>query len=334
MQILRASILWLALLVKALVCLGILCLGGAATAADDPPAQAPQLTIAQLEDLMLPPLGWKLDKKVLKTHFWRTSSIADDLPGEQWSFMVYPFWPAFFELEVADGHVNARAPGSYAGELGYLLSDALHSSDPAIQKKSALWLRQSLILYFAAFRMSKIGGQRPYAPWIKPADARRLDRLADDYIARQKIIHAGKEHEEVSDRLLTEWFKHPRSIALPDVVSYFDMLQASHESIAVDYIFPIRWAWGRTKGNRELIPYTGIDHDMLGLHEYRLLPGTLPESTNPLCLWLRDVYLSYIAGKELLEGKQLLLEDKESEPLLKEALQQWWAGLEKQEQAR
>ncbi len=329
MQIHRASILWPVSLVKALVCLGILCIGGAAAVAGDPPAQAPQLTIAQLEDLLLPPLGWKLDKQVLKAHFWRLLSTGDELPGVQWSFMVYPFWPAFFELEVAHGHVIGREPGVYAGELGDLLYDALHSSDPAIQKKSALWLRQSLILYFAGFRMSKIGGQRPYAPWIKPDDARRLDRLADEYIARQKIIHAGKKHEEVSDRLLTEWMKHPRSTALPDVVSYFDMLQASHESIAADYIFPIRWAWGRTKGNRELIPYTGIDHDMLGLYEYRLLPGTLPESTDPLCLWLRDVYLSYIAGKELLEGKPLPMSDKAKAALLKDALQQWWAGIEK-----
>lgn len=319
---------WLVSLVKAQACLLILC-GVCASAGDTAPPQ--QLTTGQLKDLLLPPVGWKFDREVLRTHFWMTHAAGDDLPGEQRCFTVYPFWPAFFELWVQEGHVKQSSPGWYAGELGELLSDALESPDPAIQKKAALWLRQNLLLYFAGFRLSRIDGQRPYAPWIKPEDARRLDQMADAYVASQKVMRAGKEQQEISALLLTGWITHPRSTALADVVSYYDMLQASHESIAVDHIYPVRWVWGRTQGNLTMVASTSIDSDMLDLHSHRLLPGTLPDSSNPVCLWLRDVYLSYIAGKQLLEARHLRLKDEKDEPLLKDALQQWWAEVEKQQ---
>lgn len=159
---------WLVSLVKAQACLLILC-GVCASAGESAPPQ--QLTTEQLKDLLLPPVGWKFDREVLRAHFWMTQAAGDDLPGEQRCFTVYPFWPAFFELWVEEGHVKQSSPGWYAGELGELLSDALESPDPAIQKKAALWLRQNLLLYFAGFRLSRIDGQRPYAPWIKPKDA-------------------------------------------------------------------------------------------------------------------------------------------------------------------
>lgn len=293
-------------------------------------AEQPRLTTEQLQNLMLPPLGWKVDKEVLRAHFWQTRTAGDDLPGAQSLFIIYPFWPAFFELGVENGQVKDRMLRSYGNNLGELLSDALAAPDAAIRRKSALWLRQSLVLYFAGFRLSTIGGQRPYAPWIKQEDARRLDQMADAYVAGQKVMRMEKTQHEISALQVTEWITHPRSTSLTDIVSYYDMLQASDASIAVDHIYPVRWVWGRNKGNLTMSACTSINSDLLDPHSYLLLPGTLPEdSAAPVCLWLRDVILSYIAGKELLEGKPLRLEDKEDEPLLKEALQQWWAELEK-----
>ena len=114
------------------------------------------------------------------------------------------------------------------------------------------------------------------------------------------------------------------------MVSYYDILQASDESIAVDHIYPIRWVWARRRGEQKLASFTSMNKDLGDLYSDKLLHGTLTDSMDPVCLWLRDVMLAYIAGKELLEGKPLQLEDKEREPLLKEALQQCWAELEKQ----
>ncbi|MDI1311377.1 hypothetical protein [Prosthecobacter sp.] len=352
MPTLKASTSWRASLVKAQACLLILCSSwaaaeDAAAAAEQPQAQ---LSITELESLLIPPVGWKLDKEVLRNHFWLLSDSNDELPGgEEWIFTVYPFWPAFFQFTVRNEHVNENGASRYPGELGALLSDALHSPDPAIKKKAALWLHQSLTLYFAGFRLSKrpdfladnsadsspskLHEQRPYAPWIKPEDARRLDLLADKYISAQRVIKTGKEQEEVSPMLALDWITRPRSRALPDIVSYYDMLGASPSSIAVDHIYPFRWSWGRNKGNLTMTPYVGIDLDMPGLRSYRLIPDRLPPSTDPVCLWLRDVILSYIAGKELLEGKKLPLADKSAEAPLQDALQQWWSDLEKQSTA-
>jgi hypothetical protein len=323
MQTLRSLIYWRASLVKGLLCL---CLGWAAEVAGEPPQQ---LTTDELENLLPPPVGWKVDEKVLRIHFWRLLTPDDDRPGEP-VLTVYPFWPAFFEIVVENGRVKERSMRTYGDSLGGLISDAVYSKDPVLKARSALWLRQNFILYFAGFRLSKIWGQRPYAPWIKPEDARRLDRLADEYVAAQKVIRVAQGHEEITALLMTDWITHPRSTALTDVISYYDMLQANDETIAVDHIYPIRWVWGRRRGEQSLGACTSIDRDLGDLYSDRLLPSSLPDSTDPVCLWLRDVMLSYIAGKELLEGKHLLLKDKESQPLLKEALQQWWKNVEKQ----
>jgi hypothetical protein len=332
MPIHRASIHWPISPVKLLACLCLLGICNAPLAAAEP-AEQPQLTLEQLENLMLPPPGWKVDEKVLKAHFWRLHTLDDDAPGEP-NISVYPFWPAFFEVVTENGRVKEHSMRTYGNLLGGLISDAMFSPNPDLKTRSALWLRQNLILYFAGFRLSKLGGQRPYAPWIKPADARRLDRLADEYVAAQKVIRVAQGHEEITALLMIDWITHPRSTALTDVISYYDLLQASDESIAVDHIYPIRWVWARRRGESKLVSFTSMNNDLGDLYADKLLHGSLADSKDPVCLWLRDVILSYIAGKELLEGKQLLLEDKASEPLLKDALQQWWAGLEKQEQAR
>lgn len=326
MQTLRSLISWHPSLVKGLICL---CLGWAAPAAavaDEPPQQ---MTTEQLEDLLMPPVGWKLDMKLLSTHFWHTQDLSDEILQEP-NLIYYPFWPAFFELVVQDGHVKERYMRDGEYFLGGLISDALTSPDPVIKKRSALWLRQNLVLYFAGFRLSKINGQRPYAPWIKPEDARRLDRMADEYVAAQKEIRVGRDNLEIDAKQMISWILRPRSTALTDVVSYYDMMQASDASIAVDHIYPIRWIWSRRKGNQKMQSHTSIDYDVGNQYSDWLLPSSLPDSTDPVCFWLRDVMLSYIAGKELLEGKHLQLEDKEDEPHLKEALQQWWAELERQ----
>ncbi len=294
----------------------------------------PQLSTEELQNLMLPPLGWKVDQEVMKAHFWQTRTVGDDPPGEPSLFIVYPFWPAFFELGVENGQVKDRMLRSFGYNLSELLSDAQESPDAAIRRKSALWLRQNLVLCFAGFRLSKIGGQRPYAPWIKPEDAQRLDQMADAYVAGQKLMRIGKAQKEISALQVTEWITHPHSTTLTDIVSYYDMLQASDASIAVDHIYPVRWVWGREKGNLTMRASTTIDSDLLDAYAYRLIPGTLPASSDPVCLWLRDVLLSYIAGKELLEGKRLRLKDKEDEPLLQKALRQWWAALEEQQQSK
>lgn len=301
---------------------------GHSSAAEPQPAP---LTIERMENLMLPPSGWKKDVSVLREHFW-TMYDSGFSPFENPPFIIYPFWPAFFEIDVRDGRVEQRSPGEYKGALGALLHDALHSRDTSIQKRSRLWLRQNLTLYFAGFRLSRLdGSQRPYAPWIKTVDARILDEVADSYLAAQKAIFCGKDRVEVTCRVLTDWMKHPASDALTDIVGYYDMLNANYDSISVEYVYPVSWAWTRVKNNRELFPYTSIDHDVYDLYARRLLPGSLPDSSEPVCLWLRDVYLAYIAGKELLEGKRLRLKNAEDEALLQEALRQWWAALEEQQ---
>ena len=319
---------WQVSLVRPLICLWLIWTATGSAAAEGP---QPQLTISQMEIILLPPLGWKVDREVLKTHFW---SICPPIFAgeEETSLTVYPFWPAFYQLEVKDAHIEERTPGRYQGELGKLLSSGLKSTNPVIQKKSQLWLHQSLILYFTGFRLSRLEGQRPYAPWIKPKEAKQLDQMTDEYVARQKVIRAGNNPTvEVTDHLLAGWMASPPSSTLADIVGYYDVLEANHDWLSVDYTYPISWTWLRGTGNKKLVARTGIDNDLYGFHTHWLPLSTLPSKTNdPVRLWLRDVYLCYIAGKELLEGKQLLLEDKASEPLLKEALQQWWAGLEKQ----
>lgn len=294
-------------------------------------AEQPQLTTQQLQELLLPPLGWKVDKEVLNSYFWQIHPIGNGHTGEP-DFIIYPFWPLFFEIVAENGQVKDSRPRTSYYSVGELLSDALKSPVPATQKKSARWLRQCLILYFVGIRLSKIGGQKPYAPWIKPEHARRLDQMADEYVSRQKMMRVGKEPTEITALSVVEWITHPRSTKLTDIVHYYDMLQASDASIAVDHIYPVRWMWSRSSGNLTLEAGTSINSDRLDAYAYELLPGTLPDdSTDPVSLWLRDALLAYIAGKELLEGKHLRLKATEEEPLLKDALQQWWAEVEKQQ---
>jgi hypothetical protein len=326
MQTHRVSASCLASLAKAFACLCVLGWMQRQVSAAEPSP----LTTAQLETLMLPPTGWKMDKEVLLDHLWLIASPESD---REWPRIItYPFWPAFISLETDDDRrIAQRFPG-YHGTLGELLTDHLNSPDPAIKKKSELWLRQSLLLYFAGFRLSRVQKtQRSYAPWIKPEDARRLDHMADQYIAGQKIMkYGGKNPEEISDRLLAEWLSNPGACTLADVYGYFDALGATHDYLPLEFTYPINWAWLRGKGNKTFTPRTTFGHESSGAASWRLIPEELPPTTDPVCLWLRDVYLSYIAGKELFESKTLPATDKEQSLMLKEALRQWWESIEKE----
>jgi hypothetical protein len=291
-------------------------------------AEPSPLTNAQLEALMLPPDGWKLDKEILDAHLWRIYTEFSEEPKTE--IVVYGFWPALIRLNIEKKQVK-RIPG-YAGSLGKLLADGLNSPEPAKKNKSELWLRQSLILYFAGFRLSRNEGQRPYAPWIKPEDCRLLDQMADHYIAGQKIMQVGKNtQQEASDELLTEWLAEPGTRTVADVLSYFDVVQPNQVNLPADYTYPISWGWYLLEGNKQMFAYVGLDNDAYDLNAHWLSSGTLPEnSDNPFRLWLRDVYFAFMAGKELFESKPIPTTDKHRQILQKEALKQWWAGLEKQ----
>jgi hypothetical protein len=290
-------------------------------------AEPSPLTNAQLEALMLPPDGWKLDKEILQTHLWLIYPQFIEEPESE--IVVFGFWPAFM-LDIEKMHVT-RIPG-YAGSLGELLTDGLNSPDLARKKKSELWLRQSLILYFAGFRLSRNEGQRPYAPWIKPEDCRLLDQITDQYLAAQKIIQLGvNPQQDASDELLTEWLTEPGTRTVADVSGYFDVVQANHDAMPACYTYPIRWVWCREKGNKQMFAYIGLGKDTYDFHAHWLPGATLPEKLDdPFRLWLRDVYLSFMAGKELFESKPIPTTDQHRQMLQKEALKQWWAGLEKQ----
>ncbi len=325
MQTHRVSASCQASLAKALACLCVLAwMQPQASAAEPIP-----LTTSQLEALMLPPVGWKIDQQEIQDHLWTVA----DAEGIAARLTVYPFWPAFISLELDDDmRVFKRFPG-YNGTLGELLADALDSPDPARKKRAEAWLRQCLILYFTGFRLSKLGGESPrrYAPWIKPQDARRLDQVADSYLARQRVlIHSGMHPEEISDRELTRWLSNPGGTTLSAVYGYFDAVGATHSLLRVNFLYPINWTWMRNRGNHTLTPTQGFGDDLSYTYTDRLIGSELPDTNAPLSLWLRDVYLSYIAGKELLESKPLPTASDEDGPRVIEAVRQWWEHIEKQ----
>ncbi|MDB6007016.1 MAG: hypothetical protein JWR15_4003 [Prosthecobacter sp.] len=325
MQTQQASAFFQASLAKALACLCVLAwMQPQASAAEPIP-----LTTAQLEALMLPPVGWKIDKQVMPDHLW----MVTDPEGFASRLTVYPFWPAFISLELHDDMRVCKRFQGYAGTLGALLADALDSPDPAIKKRAELWLRQSLILYFTGFRLSKFAGEspRPYAPWIKPQDARRLDQVADQYLARQRVlVHSGMPQEEISDRELAKWLSNPGGTTLAAVYGYFDAVGATHDYLPVKFLYPINWTWSRNRGNQTLTPAQGFGDDLSYTYTDRLIGSELPDSPAPLSLWLRDVYLSYMAGKELFESKPLPAANNDDGPRVKEAVQLWWKHIEKQ----
>ena len=316
--------------VKALACAGLL-LGTCSriSAADAPPAPPLQISTAELETLMLPPRGWKLDKEVLDHYFWL---MPDYVPGRAPYVVIYPFWPAFINLNITrdEGRISERTPG-YEGAVGELLTDGLNSPDPKVKRKAALWLRHSLLLYFSGIRLSTANGGKDYAPWIKKEDARRLDQQTDHFMAGlNPMLSRGPRPEAISHLKLEEWLSDPGGKTFAAVSSYFDVIGATHYSLSADFVYPICWSWGRERGNKTLYYLPCYGDEIHATDDVRhLLGNEPPPEKGPLSLWMREVFLSYIAGKELLEGKALQLEDKESEPLLKEALQQWWAGIEK-----
>ena len=312
---------------KALACLCVLAwMPLSASAAEPIP-----LTTTQLETLMLPPVGWKVDQGEIQDHLWMVAALDADTSR----LIVYPFWPAYISLALnEDMRVTKRFPG-YHGVLGELLKDALDSPDLARKKRAELWLRQCFILYFTGFRLSKFFGEgeahRPYAPWIKPEDARRLDQVADQYLARQRVlIHSGMHPEEISDREAARWLSKPGGTSLSAVYGYFDAVGATHDYLPLTFIYPINWTWTRNRGNQTLTPAQGFGDDLSHTYTGRLIGSELPDSNTPLSLWLRDVYLSYIAGKELFESKLLPAADNDDGPRVKEAVQLWWKHTEKQ----
>jgi len=86
----------------------------------------------------------------------------------------------------------------------------------------------------------------------------------------------------------------------------------------------------RNRGNQAFTFSRGFGEDLAGRYTWQLIGSDLPFPHEPLGLWLRDVYLSYIAGKELLESKPLPTADDADGPRVKEAVQLWWKHIEKQ----
>ncbi|MDB6007015.1 MAG: hypothetical protein JWR15_4002 [Prosthecobacter sp.] len=328
MQIQRALNCWRPSPARALAFLFLLCTAGWQRAAAEVPP--PQISTEQLEALMLPPPGWKLNSKELSNYFWLQPIWAtNEVPG---SIVIHPFWPAFNAMDLdAELCVSERLPG-YNGSLGGLLADGLNSADPAVKRRAALWLRHSLILYFTGIRLSTLNGVKPYAPWIKPEDVRRLEQLADHFLAGLKPMHStGPQPEEISHFQLVEWLSDPGGRSIAAVGSYFDFLNAGTWSLSAEFVHPIDWSWRRSRGNKDLSLL--LEYAMEDLGNYTalsLMGGKEPTAREPRGLWLREVYLSFIAGKELFESKHLPMTDKAKAALLKDALQQWWAGIEKE----
>jgi hypothetical protein len=309
--------------------------GSVSTSADEPKKQPEWISTEELQSAMFPPGGWKIDFNTLDQYFWLLGA-----PRDHSGIPIMPFWPASVEL-LFDGETNvvAEVPPRY---LEVVLDRRLQSDDAAAREATNIWLRQSTILYFAGFRMSK-HKDISYAPWIQPEQLRKINGVVDHYLSRLKPMKIqasqfGVAKEIVcADTALFDIMGKLGDREKTTIFRYWGTYNSYKTIVPAYFIYPLYWNWvpsGEDSDNTPAFfayqPY--LNSDVSESYMAHLIGGTLPElEDDKVRLWCRDVYLSFLAGKLLFENKLCPIKDCNQQAFLDSAVQEWWVRARKQQ---
>lgn len=306
-----------------LVCC-VLSAGSVANAADDTKLAKAAVTTENLQSWMTPPRDWKVDFEVLDQYFWL---IKPALGLRKDMVMIAPFWPAFISLDFDRDEKLRSHPEGFSGD-GYAIEKNLKSENAATREATEIWLRQSLILYYAGFRLSHYHGKNTYAPWISREHEKQINGVVDEYIAQLKPMKVKTDGKEVPclDETLFDLITTLKDKKRGTVLDFYGGYQTDASHIPALLVYPLYWLWRKEDDSSDMWAYRPWTNDNVSEnYMFGLIGGTIPENKdNRARLWCRDVYLSYLAGKQLFENKSCPIEDGSKAAFLEAAIQGWW----------
>lgn len=292
-------------------------------AADDVKTGKPTVTMENLQSWMLPPEGWKVDFEVLDQYFWLKKPALGFRPEDVW---VSPFLGVEIDLGIEKGHVTRHDIGDFYIN-GSPLDQALKSKDDATRTAAQVWLRQSIVLYYAGFHLAHRTGRTTYAPWITPVQEKQINSVVDEYLAQLKPLKVKTDEYGVSKEIPCSDETLFELITTLKDKSHATVLDFYGEDFTL-FVYPVYWVWNKEEDSDDRWVYRPWTNDNVSENYMAdLIGGTLPQNEdNKIRLWCRDVYLSYLAGKQLLEKKSCPIKDGSKSAFLEAAIQEWWRG--------